>query len=359
MVEAADLGEGDNLASMRQLDLPRHGAVHVQGAVSAEGMIVMEIPGERTLEMPFSENEHMVEAFAPDAPDDPFNIRGLPWAPRGDYDLLDAHVLDPSPEKRAIDPVPIPEHVSRRFIPGKRFKNLPRGPVLAGVLRHVEMDHPAPFMSEQDQHEQQLEFHRGHDEEVNRNKIAHMILQEAPPCLSRRLPVTNHVLLNRRLGHVDADLSQFPHDPWRTPERVGTRHLADQILDLLGDRRPARPAGLAELDPVLPELPASPGKDRRRLDDQKGIPPVRQEPGNPAPEDPIRWRDPWPLHGSLQHGNLMTEDGDLDLHGIPRTEEAGNEADQCNKDGFHVPNHALASAFHGEKHPGGAVPNCQ
>jgi hypothetical protein len=50
------------------------------------GDVVVEDPAQ----MPLTENDDVVEAFATDATDHPLDIGRLPWPPRRDNHLLDA-----------------------------------------------------------------------------------------------------------------------------------------------------------------------------------------------------------------------------------------------------------------------------
>ena len=58
--------------------------------------------------MPVVEHDDMIEHIATDTPDEPLAVGVLPWAPRGDLDLLDTHVLDAVLEGHTVDRVPIP-----------------------------------------------------------------------------------------------------------------------------------------------------------------------------------------------------------------------------------------------------------
>jgi hypothetical protein len=94
-------------ANIRPLDRPRHRTIHLQRPVCAPAMIIVEVPGQEPPEMSLVQDNHVVQAFAADAPDQPFDVGGLPWTPWGNQDFLDAHIADTPPERGAIDPVPI------------------------------------------------------------------------------------------------------------------------------------------------------------------------------------------------------------------------------------------------------------
>src|SRR5215471_1677256 len=66
-----------------------------------------------------------------------------------------------------------------------------------------------------------------------------MIAQEGLPALRWRSPSLCHVLRNRGLSDIDAELEQFSMYPGRTPKRVYDAHLADQTANIHWYRRPA------------------------------------------------------------------------------------------------------------------------
>ena len=57
--------------------------------------------------MALVQDDHVVEAFAPNTANEPLDVGILPWAFGGDEDLFDPHMLYPLPKGRAIDLVPI------------------------------------------------------------------------------------------------------------------------------------------------------------------------------------------------------------------------------------------------------------
>ena len=121
-------------------------------------------------------------------------------------------------------------------------------PFRAGVGGDVEMEEAPPLVH---QHHEDIENSKGdgrHHEEVRRDQLLRVDIQECPPGLRRRLSPTNHVLGHGGLGDFNTELEQFPMDPRRSPEPIGQTHLADQLPNLPIDRRPSRFA--------LPTLPS-------------------------------------------------------------------------------------------------------
>src|SRR5437660_1635449 len=66
-----------------------------------------------------------------------------------------------------------------------------------------------------------------------------MIEEERSPALRGRSPSPRHILGNRDLAHIDAELEQFSMDARSAPERVSQAHLADQPTNFEGYSWPA------------------------------------------------------------------------------------------------------------------------
>src|SRR2546430_8469450 len=139
-------------------------------------MVILEVPGQEPPEMSLVQNDHMVQAFTTDTPDEPLDVRILPWTPGGDHDLLDPHMLYPLPKGSAIDAVPITQEIPRGLIPRKGFHHLLSRPCGSGVLRDVEMYDAAPFMSQDQQHIEHFVSDCRHDEEIQGHEVLHVVL---------------------------------------------------------------------------------------------------------------------------------------------------------------------------------------
>ena len=66
-----------------------------------------------------------------------------------------------------------------------------------------------------------------------------MIPEERSPALRWWAPVLGHVLGNRSLADIDAELEEFSMDARSAPERVCQAHLADQLPNFEGHLGPA------------------------------------------------------------------------------------------------------------------------
>src|SRR4051795_3312797 len=66
-----------------------------------------------------------------------------------------------------------------------------------------------------------------------------MIEKKRSPALRRRSPSPRHILGNRSLTDIDAELEKFSMNAGTAPERISEAHLADQPPDFARHLRPA------------------------------------------------------------------------------------------------------------------------
>ena len=59
-----------------------------------------------------------------------------------------------------------------------------------------------------------------------------VIAEKGLPALRGRPPSSHHVLGDRRLGDLDAELEQFAVDAWRTPKRVLPTDPSNETSDV-------------------------------------------------------------------------------------------------------------------------------
>jgi hypothetical protein len=148
MMQPTQLWHFTDQANLRPLGRPRHRAIHVQRPVRAPMMVILEVLGQQPSEMSRVQDEHVVQALAMDAPDEPLDIRILPWAVRGDQDLFDAHVPDALSKGRAVDAAPIAQQIAWRFVPRKRLHHLLSCSPRRRVVRDVDTHHPPAFVGQ-------------------------------------------------------------------------------------------------------------------------------------------------------------------------------------------------------------------
>ena len=82
------------------------------------------------------------------------------------------------------------------------------------------------------------------------------------------------ILLHRRLGHLDAHLPQFPHNPGRAPRGIRLPHVSNQLAHFFGYGRAPGLTLLAQLPPVVAKALVLPGNDRAGVNERQGAVPL-------------------------------------------------------------------------------------
>jgi hypothetical protein len=113
VMQATNFGNRDDGAELRRLDRPSVGSILVERQVSASLVIVGEVRGEETSKVPLAEDDDVVEALAPDRPDESLGEGILPWAVRGREKFTDPHTRHTLPEVDTVDCVAVAEEVNR------------------------------------------------------------------------------------------------------------------------------------------------------------------------------------------------------------------------------------------------------
>ena len=107
MVQATDFGDLHDLARRGKLDRPDVWSILVEREMGARPVIVSEIEGQDAAEMLLAEDEHVIQALAPDRADEPLHERLLPRALRRREYLLDSHALQAVSKWLAVDAVAV------------------------------------------------------------------------------------------------------------------------------------------------------------------------------------------------------------------------------------------------------------
>jgi hypothetical protein len=88
MMESANFRHRNNSPHARRLDRARNWRVLLQSQVRPASMIVVHETLQVTVQAPFTEHDHVVQALAADGADDAFDIRSLPGRTRADSTCL-------------------------------------------------------------------------------------------------------------------------------------------------------------------------------------------------------------------------------------------------------------------------------
>jgi hypothetical protein len=104
-------------AYLRPLDRPRYRTIHVQCPMRTPVMIILEITSQKPPQMLLVQGEHVVEAFATDTPDEPFDAGILPGTSGRDQHLFDPHVPYSLPKVCPVDTITVVQEIPRCRVP--------------------------------------------------------------------------------------------------------------------------------------------------------------------------------------------------------------------------------------------------
>jgi hypothetical protein len=222
--------------------------------------------------MLLAQDNHMVQALATDAPDQPLHIGILPWALWSDEDLFDPHVSYPLPKGHPVDPITVAQEIPWGLVPREGVDHLLGSPRRGRVFRDIDMDETSSLMGQNEQDEQHCVGDCRYDEEIQGHEVLHVVFQEGLPCRRRRSLRSDAIRLHRRLGHLDAQLVQLADDPRRAPGGIRLPHRLNELADFLGHSGATGGPLLTQAPPVVAKSLALPCDDRARLDENAKAP---------------------------------------------------------------------------------------
>src|SRR2546428_12552056 len=239
MVQATDFGDGNDPAEVPPLNWPAVGCILVEREVSARPVVVREVAGESAAQVPFAEDEDVIQTLAPNRADEPLREGILPGAVSRREDFTYAHALHALAERVAVDGGAIAEKKGRGRIVREGAADLLGRPGSSGLLGDVEVEDAPAIVCEHDKGEQDTQGPRRNDEEIDGDQVADVIGQERAPGLRGRCAALREEPGDGAFGHVDAEFQELTMDSRGTPEGIGRGHLYDKSRDLGVDPRAA------------------------------------------------------------------------------------------------------------------------
>jgi hypothetical protein len=82
VVEAADVGQGSDVAVLRWLDSARLGCILLERKMRPRAMVVAEVAVQTTTEMPLVQDDHVVEKLGAEGADHALGVGVLSGEPR-------------------------------------------------------------------------------------------------------------------------------------------------------------------------------------------------------------------------------------------------------------------------------------
>ena len=183
MMKSAHLGKHNNLSLLRSLHRPRFRGIFVQAQMGPTPVIIGKIGFKQTVQVSLVEHDDVIQTFATDRTNQPFDVRRLPRRARHNPDFLQAQSLGAALELQAVDAITVTEQVLRGRGKGEGFPELLGRPTGRRALDDIEVEDSATIMGKDNENVEHLEGEGGNGEEVDRNHAAEVIAEECFPVL--------------------------------------------------------------------------------------------------------------------------------------------------------------------------------
>src|SRR5215472_15277874 len=235
--------------------------------MGSRSVIVVEIRIQGSPLRAFMQHNHMIEALPPNGTNHSLDVGSLPRGARRGQHFMDTHVSHLSSELIAEDSIAVAEEIAREMFEGKCLPQLLSRPLGGGVGGHIEVKNATTVMSQHQKHVKDLETDGGHGEEVDRDQLREVILQESAPALRRWLAAAHHVLAYAAFPDVDAEFEQLAVDAGCTPTGILPAYLADQMANVAANDRSSGLAAPHLPGPEQAKAGTMPGNDGLGLND--------------------------------------------------------------------------------------------
>jgi hypothetical protein len=191
------------------------------------------------------------------------------------------------PKLLAVDLVTVAQEIGGRGVVREGVHNLLGRPGRGGMLGDIEVDDTPTVMGEHDEDEEDTQAGGGYCEEIDRDQVSDVVVEERPPGLGGLGTTLRHEAGHGALGDIDAELQELAMDSWRAPEKVGSGHSGDQSPDLGIDARATCGRVARELGPILAEPSPLPSQDGVGRDDHERLLPPGPDVGKADPEEAV------------------------------------------------------------------------
>src|SRR5580692_11571398 len=143
----------------------------------AHFIVVGAVICQQFAKVPFTEYHDMVEAFASDRSNQPFNMTVLPWRAGRDWSVSDAHGSQSACDRDTIRSVAVTDEAARCRVPRECFGYLSGDPFGGRISGHIGPDEPSPLETQDDQPIEKFEPDRRNDEQIDSRDVGGVIAQ--------------------------------------------------------------------------------------------------------------------------------------------------------------------------------------
>ena len=224
-------------------------------AIEVEGILA-----ENAAKMRFTQDEDVIEAFAPHTPQQPLTDRVRAWGLDRRAEYLNAGSGCDGFKVGTVLAIVIADQISRREPEGRGLPQLLSDPLVCGRAGHAEMDDAPRAEFGDDEGKERPEEDVMSLEEIVGPDIFRMIAKEGLPGLSVGAwrPSRPQVPLHGTFRDRDAELQQLAPDALRTPQPIVGSDLLDEPNRLGWDFGFMRPRARFPLPKQAPALSMPP-----------------------------------------------------------------------------------------------------
>ena len=260
----------------------------------------------------------MIQALSTDRTNHPLSVRILARRAGRNQHLLDTHPCNTASKGFSVNAVSISKNMAGSADERKGFNHLLRCPRRRRMRCHIHMKNASTIVPENKEHIQNPKRRCRHREEVDRNDVQSVIVQETPPALRRRLGSTHQVPGHCCLRNLKTKFEQLTMNARSTPTNIGSLHLSNEFSKLSVDTRTTNVTAFPR--PISPKTRPMPSNDRVGMQCYQHLPPTFEIAREGYPKEAISKRGTSALRASPQHRELLTKNQVLQDEFMPPSE---------------------------------------
>ena len=186
----------------------------------SETVVIVSVGFQDLAQMRLATDDYVIDTLAPDRSDKPFGKAILPGRGWRNRFVPNAHSPQSTCDNGAVDPIAVPDHITRSPIPRKCLGDLTCNPFCRRICCDVGPDELSAAEPDDDEGIDQIETDGWNNEQVHGGNVRRVVAQEGSPSLAGRPPPFDHVLGDARLRDLKPELEQFAVNAWRAPQRI-------------------------------------------------------------------------------------------------------------------------------------------
>src|SRR6202022_825013 len=173
----------------------------------SDAVVVMGVRFPNPTQMRLTQDNHIIDALAPDRFDQPFSKAILPRRGWCNGPIPDAHRAQSACDNRTIDAIPVADHVARSFIPRECFCDLARNPFRGRMRCDADPDQFSAIQPHYDVGVEQVETDSWNNERVHGGNVWRVVAQKGANARFSRGGAASRPVSGKRTWPIWADMS--------------------------------------------------------------------------------------------------------------------------------------------------------